>query len=102
MWFRVKPDLPNKKGNPMIERNITVADPIGMHARPAGQIVKLAKENGVSIFMGRDAENLIEAKSPILLLGKKFKNGEDLIFRIDAEESQANKLLDEISGYLGN
>lgn len=86
----------------MIERSIKVADPIGMHARPAGQIVKLAKENGVSIFMGRDAENLIEAKSPILLLGKKFKNGEDLIFRVDAEEVEANRLLDEISNYLGN
>ena len=86
----------------MIERSIKVVDPIGMHARPAGQIVKLAKENGVSIFMGRDAENLIEAKSPILLLGKKFKNGEDLIFRVDAEEVEANRLLDEISNYLGN
>lgn len=86
----------------MIERTIKVADPIGMHARPAGQIVKLAKESGVSIFMGRDLENLIEAKSPILLLGKKFKNGEDLVFRIDADEDQANRLLDEISEYLGN
>jgi phosphotransferase system HPr (HPr) family protein len=86
----------------VIERTIKVVDPIGMHARPAGQIVKLAKESGVSIFMGRDLENLIEAKSPILLLGKKFKNGEDLVFRIDAEEDQANKLLDEISEYLGN
>ena len=86
----------------MIERTIKVADPIGMHARPAGQIVKLAKESGVSIFMGRDLENLIEAKSPILLLGKKFKNGEDIVFRIDADEDQANKLLDEISEYLGN
>lgn len=86
----------------MIERTIKVADPIGMHARPAGQIVKLAKETGVSIFMGRDLDNLIEAKSPILLLGKKFKNGEDLVFRIDADEDQANKLLDEISEYLGN
>jgi len=86
----------------VIERTIKVADPIGMHARPAGQIVKLAKESGVSIFMGRDLENLIEAKSPILLLGKKFKNGEDLVFRIDADEDQANKLLDEISEYLGN
>lgn len=73
-----------------------------MHARPAGQIVKLAKESGVSIFMGRDAENLIEAKSPILLLGKKFKNGEDLVFRIDTDEDKANQLLDEISEYLGN
>jgi phosphotransferase system HPr (HPr) family protein len=86
----------------LVERTIKVADPIGMHARPAGQIVKLAKESGVSIFMGRDAENLIEAKSPILLLGKKFKNGEDLVFRIDTDEDKANQLLDEISEYLGN
>lgn len=86
----------------MVERTIKVADPIGMHARPAGQIVKLAKESGVSILMGRDAENLIEAKSPILLLGKKFKNGEDLVFRIDTDEDKANQLLDEISEYLGN
>lgn len=86
----------------MIERVIKVADPIGMHARPAGQIVKLAKENGVSIFMGRDTESLIEARSPILLLGKKFKNGEDLVFRIDTDEDRANTLLDQISEYLGN
>jgi len=86
----------------MIERQIEIADPIGMHARPAGQIVKLAKTHRVSILIGRDAENMIEAKSPILLLGKKFKTGEKLIFKVDADQTLADKVLDEISEYLGN
>ena len=86
----------------MIERTIEIADPIGMHARPAGQIVKLAKESGVKILIGRDQGGMIEAKSPIMLLGKKFKTGEQLIFRVDAEATQANQILDEISEYLGN
>ncbi len=86
----------------MIERTIEIADPIGMHARPAGQIVKLAKESGVKILIGRDQGGMIEAKSPIMLLGKKFKTGEQLIFQVDAEATQANQILDEISEYLGN
>jgi len=86
----------------LIERTIEIADPIGMHARPAGQIVKLAKETGVKILMGRDPESMIEAKSPIMLLGKKFKTGEQLVFQVEAEATQANQILDEISGYLGN
>ena len=86
----------------MIEREIEIADPIGMHARPAGQIVKLAKTHGVTILLGRDENSMIEAKSPILLLGKKFKTGEKLMFKVDADQTLADSVLDEISEYLGN
>ena len=32
---------------------VTIEDPIGFHARPAGQIVKLVKDSGLEIRMGR-------------------------------------------------
>jgi phosphocarrier protein HPr len=52
---------------------VTIEDPIGFHARPAGQIVKLVKDSGLEIRMGRVGESLVKANSPLSLMSLKGK-----------------------------
>ena len=42
-----------------ITTTVTIEDPIGLHARPAGQIVKLVKESGLTVRMGKAGEELV-------------------------------------------
>jgi len=44
-----------------ITGTVTIEDPIGFHARPAGQIVKLVKESGLEVRMGKAGGNLVKS-----------------------------------------
>ncbi len=46
-----------------ISTTVTIEDPIGLHARPAGQIVELVKESGLTVRMGKAGEELVLANS---------------------------------------
>ena len=55
------------------ESTVEVIDPIGLHARPASQIVKLVKDAGVTVLIGRQGDNLVKANSPLMLMAMKVK-----------------------------
>ena len=63
---------------PTITGTVTIEDPIGFHARPAGQIVKFVKESGLEIRIGKVGENLVKANSPLSLMALKGKTGEQV------------------------
>jgi phosphotransferase system HPr (HPr) family protein len=65
---------------------VTIEDPIGFHARPAGQIVKLVKDSGLEIRMGRVGENPVKANSPLSLMALKGKTGEQLSVEVDTDD----------------
>jgi phosphocarrier protein HPr len=80
---------------------LTILDPIGFHARPAGQIVKLVKESGLEIRMGKVGEKLVKANSPLSLMALKGKTGEKLTLEIDTEDQElANGLSAQIQEFL--
>ena len=60
---------------PTIKGSVTVLDPIGLHARPAGQIVKLVKDSGLEVRMGKPGEDLVKANSPLRMMAMKAKTG---------------------------
>lgn len=79
---------------------VEVLDPIGMHARPAGQIAKLVKESGVEVLIQKDGEET-KANSALRLMAMKVKNGEKIVLKIDTEdESTANGLAVQIQEFL--
>lgn len=83
------------------EATVTVIDPIGLHARPASQIVKLVKDSGVSVLIGREGENLVKANSPLMLMALKIKTGETLKVSVETDdEGQGTKIVAEIQEYL--
>jgi phosphotransferase system HPr (HPr) family protein len=66
---------------------VTVLDPIGLHARPAGQIVKLVKESGLEVTIGRPGEEFAKANSALRLMALKIKTGETLTLEVEAEDA---------------
>ena len=80
---------------------VTVEDPIGLHARPAGQIVKLVKESGLNIHMGKVGEELVLANSPLRMMALKAKTGEQLTVEIETEDQAlADSLVAQIQQFL--
>jgi phosphocarrier protein HPr len=69
---------------------LIVSDPIGLHARPIGQIVTLAKESGLNVSLRRPGGANVAAVSALKLLAMKVKTGEELEVVIgDADEKTA-------------
>lgn len=83
------------------EMTVEVIDPIGLHARPASQIVKLVKDSGVTVLIGRDGENPVKANSPLMLMALKIKTGESLKVTVETDdEGQASSIVAEIQEFL--
>ncbi|MEN9854061.1 MAG: hypothetical protein RLZ30_170 [Actinomycetota bacterium] len=84
-----------------VSGQVTIEDPIGFHARPAGQIVKLVKDSGLEIRMGRQGETLVKASSPLSLMSLKGKQGEVLSVEVDTDDQgKAQELIGAIQGFL--
>ncbi len=80
---------------------VTVLDPIGLHARPAGQIVKLVKESGLEVSIGRPGEEFAKANSALRLMALKIKTGEVLTLEVEAsDEGTAQGIAAQIQEFL--
>lgn len=83
------------------EFTVNVIDPIGLHARPASQIVKLVKDAGVNVLIGREGENLVKANSPLMLMALKIKTGETLKISVETtDEAHAQELVTQVQDFL--
>jgi phosphocarrier protein HPr len=81
---------------------VRVLDPIGLHARPAGQLVKLVNDSGLAVRIGRAEEDLVPANSPLRVMALKAKSGDELQLEVESEDSdQAESLIAAIIQVLG-
>ena len=79
---------------------VEVLDPIGMHARPAGQIVKLVKESGLEVVFVREGEET-KANSALRLMAMKVKTGEQFTVRVDgSDDTTAASIVAQIQDFL--
>ena len=79
----------------MKEFEYTITDPIGIHARRAGLLVKLlaAIKSDVKVAKG---EKIVNAKSILGLMGLQAKQGEAIKFIIEgADEEEAIKKVED-------
>jgi phosphotransferase system HPr (HPr) family protein len=85
----------------MITTTVIIEDPIGLHARPAGQIVKLVKESGLTVRMGKPGQELVLANSPLRMMALKAKTGEQLVVEVDTDDQAvADALFAQIQDFL--
>ena len=85
----------------MITTTVIIEDPIGLHARPAGQIVKLVKESGLTVRMGKPSQELVLANSPLRMMALKAKTGEQLVIEVDTDDQGvADALFAQIQDFL--
>ena len=78
-----------------INHTFTVMDPIGLHARPVGQIVTLVRESGATVTLRNSEGKEASAASALKMLAMKVKSGESLELVIDAEDDAAVHALAE-------
>lgn len=85
----------------LITLEVEVLDPIGLHARPASQIVKLVKDSELDVQIGRPGEEFVKAKSALMLMSLKIKTGEKLTVTVETDdEAHAAEIVAQIQEFL--
>lgn len=75
----------------------TVTDELGIHARPAGQLVNMAKKYDDTIII-KKGEKEADAKRLLQVMGLGAKMGDTLVFEIDGATEE--KTLNEIEAFV--
>jgi phosphotransferase system HPr (HPr) family protein len=84
-----------------VQGEVEVLDPIGLHARPASQIVKLVKESGLEIEIGRAGEEFAKANSALRLMSLQIKPNERLIVNVATDDEAVGQgLIGQIQDFL--
>lgn len=85
----------------VIRGEVKVLDPIGLHARPASQIVKLVKESALEVTIGRPGSEFAKANSALRLMALKITSGETLTVEVPTTDAKlAKEIIDQIQNYL--
>lgn len=78
----------------MAERRVTVASPVGLHARPAALFVQAAATVPLRVTVARPDGEPVNAKSILAVLGLDVRHGEEILIAVEGEG--ADVVLDEL------
>ena len=81
----------------MKEFTYTITDPEGIHARPAGELVKVAKEFSCKITLTKDGKSG-DCKKIFGIMGLAVKSGNEIVINFDGEDEDA--AYDKISAFM--
>ena len=86
----------------MKEFNYTIKDALGIHARPAGNLVKLIKGFSSTVTIEKEGKPPINATALMKLMGLGVKCGDSVKFKIegDDEETAAKSIEDFMTANL--
>jgi phosphocarrier protein len=73
----------------MKEFDYTIKDAVGIHARPAGQLVKLAKGLDSTITITK-ADKTVNVTQLMKLMGMGIKCGDTVNFKIEGGDEEAS------------
>lgn len=86
----------------MVKQSVTITNPSGIHARPAGELANVAKNctSDVYILVG---EKAINPKSVLNLMAAAIRRGTEVVVQCEGENEEADLqlLIDAINGGLG-
>ncbi len=72
----------------MKEFTYVITDPEGIHARPAGELIKAAKNFSCAIKMTKDVKSG-DCKKIFAVMGLGVKNGNEVTITFDGEDEEA-------------
>lgn len=72
-----------------VTHTMTVQDPIGLHARPVGQIVALVRESGAAVALRDSSGKEASGASALKMLAMKVKHGDSLNIVVDSDDDTA-------------
>ena len=71
--------------------NYTITDEVGIHARPAGLLVKAVKEIGAKVTITK-GDKSAEAQKLMAVMALGVKQGEEVTVTVDGDEEAFNKI----------
>ena len=83
----------------MVEKNITVKNETGLHARPAASLVQFVKNFDGTVEIIKDGK-IANAKSIFNVMALGISKGTDITLRIDGDNEQEN--LDKLVEFIEN
>lgn len=81
----------------MKEFTYTITDPLGIHARPAGQVAKLAKTYADTVITITKDGNAAKASQLMKLMGLGVKQGDTVL--VTAEGSSEEEAIAALKAY---
>jgi phosphocarrier protein len=87
---------------PTTERQATIVNPLGLHARPAAQLVRLASSFDAEIVVGKDGLE-VNAKSIMGVMMLAAECGSEITIRATGTDAElaAQTLADLVAGGFG-
>lgn len=79
----------NRKAIRMKSFTYTIKEELGLHARPAGLVMKLAKNYSSSIILRTEKNKSADMKKLIALMGLCVKQGDTVTVTIEGEDEEA-------------
>lgn len=68
----------------------TITDPVGIHARPAGLLVKAAKALDSTVTIGKEDGKSAAATKLMALMGMGIKQGDVVTVTVEGGDEEAN------------
>ena len=68
--------------------NYTITDPVGIHARPAGLLVKEVKNYASLVTVSKDGKSF-DAKKLMMLMGLGVKCGDEVTVEVTGEDEES-------------
>ena len=72
----------------MKEFKYVITDKEGIHARPAGELIKVVKGFNSTIKIAKDGKEA-DCKRMFAVMGLGVKNGQEVVFTFDGEDEDA-------------
>lgn len=79
----------------MAQASVTITSPMGLHARPAGLIARLAAASDFQISIGKTGSEPVDAASILSIMGLGLSQGDEVL--ITSPDAAAQTLLDEMA-----
>ena len=73
----------------MKQFNYVINDPLGLHARPAGLLAKLAKPYADTVISVTKGEKTVKASQLMKLMSLAAKNGDEVTVTVEGPEEEA-------------
>ncbi|MCW4459953.1 HPr family phosphocarrier protein [Microbacterium sp. MPKO10] len=84
----------------MPTREVVIGSSVGLHARPASDLARNAKESGHTVKIGRPGETAVDARSILAIISLGVKKGERVYLDVEGEHSE--DVLNSLSEMLTN
>lgn len=72
-----------------MQRTVTVASRVGLHARPAAVFVKAASTATLPVTIAKEGKEPVNARSILAVLGLDVRGGEDVVLEADGDGAEA-------------